>query len=101
MKMKMLPHPTPGETLRQDFMEPLGLKPYGLAKALGVGQTAVGEILAGTRAISTEMALRLEAVTGSSAQFWLALQCACDLAVARENPVLKAKIGEIHRLRTA
>lgn len=101
MKTKMLPPAVPGETLKEDFMEPLGLTAYAMAKALGIGQTALGEILSGKRSISSEMALRLEAATGSSAQFWINLQTAYDLARARENPKLQEKIKAIPLLRAA
>jgi addiction module HigA family antidote len=73
----------PGETLREDFMEPLGLSAYAVAKALGCTQITVSLITRGKRAVTAEMALRLGRYTGTAAEFWLNLQALYDLDVAR------------------
>lgn len=65
---------TPGEILKEGFLEPLGISQYRLAKAMGVEQTAVGEIVNGRRAISVAMAYRLAGALGTTPQFWLGLQ---------------------------
>ena len=65
---------TPGEILLEEFLEPLGISQYRLAKAMHVGQTAVGQIIAGKRAISTAMAFRLAKALGTSPEFWMNLQ---------------------------
>jgi antitoxin HigA-1 len=89
MSTKKIPYPHPGDVLKQDWMEPLGLSAYKIAKALGVSQTAVGEILAGRRSISPEMALRLEKLTGASADFgW-----GCKLAMIYPAPAQIAALG--------
>jgi len=92
MKSKMIPHSHPGETLKEDFMEPHNLTAYKVAKVLGVSQTSIGQIIHGTRAITPAMALRLEILTGASAQFWINLQTAYDLAKARADKDFKAEL---------
>src|SRR5712692_8471034 len=68
----------PGEVLREDYLIPLGMTSYALAKGLGMTATAVGEILAGKRRITAATALRLARFFNSSAQLWLNLQAAYD-----------------------
>src|SRR5437588_10724653 len=69
--MERLPNVHPGEILREDYLIPLGMSSYRLAKGLGMTQTAVGEILQGKRAITPATALRLARFFGSTAEFWL------------------------------
>lgn len=69
----------PGDVLLHDFMEPMGLSTYRVAKAMGVSQTRLGEILKGARSVTAETALRLERVFGLDAQTWLSLQAQFDL----------------------
>lgn len=57
---------TPGEILQEEFLEPLGIIRYRLSKAIGVSETAVGEIVKGRRAISTAMAYRLAKALGTT-----------------------------------
>jgi addiction module HigA family antidote len=66
-----------------EFMDELGLRPAGLARALGVPVNRVTAILAGRRAISAETALRLGRFFRTSPQFWMNLQVAFDMARAR------------------
>jgi len=75
----------PGEVLRVDFMEPLGMTPTGLAAALGIDPTALDEFLAGRRPITADMALRLSRYFGTSPEFWMGLQSTYDLEVARDT----------------
>jgi len=69
----------PGEVLREDFIPDYGLTVSSLANALGVSRQTVNELLRERRALSPEMALRLSALFGNSAEFWLNLQRAVDL----------------------
>ncbi len=69
----------PGRILRQEFMEPAGIMQYRLAKATGLSQVQIGNIVRGRRGISAETALRLERALGMSAQTWLNLQTLYDL----------------------
>lgn len=72
----------PGEVLREEFLTPLGLSAHGLAMALRVPATRIGEILHQRRGISADTALRLARYFGNSAQFWINLQTAYDLSKA-------------------
>lgn len=69
----------PGEILREDFLTPLGMTQYRLAKAIGVPLTRVNEIVLGKRAITAETALRLARFFDTTPQFWLGLQAQYDL----------------------
>ena len=76
---ELLPLITPGEVLRAEFMEPLGITPYRLAKDIGVQQTRIGEILEGRRAITPDTAERLGRYFSMGTAFWLNLQHSYDL----------------------
>jgi addiction module HigA family antidote len=75
----------PGEVLREDFLKPLKLSQYALARALGVPQIRVSEIVNGKRAITPDTALRLARYFGTSAEFWLGMQATYDLETARDR----------------
>jgi len=79
----------PGEILLTEFMEPLGLTAYRLAKDLEASAPRVGDIVRGKRAISADTALRLGIYFGLPAQFWLNLQNEYDLRRAAASPALK------------
>jgi len=82
-----LPLVTPGEILREEFLVPLGLSAYRVAKDIGVSPTAIGQILGGERAITPDMAHRLGSYFGMSAEFWLNAQSHHDLRkLEREAP---------------
>lgn len=72
----------PGDILRHDFMAPLKLSAYKLAKELGVSVPSVNEIVRRRRAVTAEMALRLSRYFGTSAQLWQNLQSQYDLEIA-------------------
>lgn len=74
---------TPGEILREEFMEPLGLSANALAKALHVPANRITAILNGTRSITADTALRLARYFGTTAQSWMNLQKNHELEVAR------------------
>jgi len=75
----------PGDILLHDFMQPLKLSSYRLAKELGVTAPSVNEIVRRRRAVTAEMALRLSRYLGTSAQLWLNLQAQYDLEVIRRR----------------
>jgi addiction module HigA family antidote len=77
-----IPEGHPGEILRSEFLEPLGMSVNALALALRVPAPRINDVVRGKRAISADTALRLERYFGASAQFWLNLQIAYDLRVA-------------------
>src|SRR6202158_5349915 len=82
---KLLPPIHPGEILRADFMEPLGLSMNRLALDLRVPVTRIAEIVHERRAITPDTALRLARYFNTSAGFWLNLQTAYDLEVAEDK----------------
>lgn len=84
----------PGEVLREDFLRPLGMSQYALAKELGVPEIRISEIVNGKRAITPDTALRLSRYFGTSAEFWLGMQMTYDLERAREvvGPRIEASV---------
>lgn len=84
-KPKRLPPVHPGEVLEFEFLEPLGLTQYRLAKGLSVPARRINEIVHGRRAISADTALRLARFFMTSELFWLNLQAAYDLDVERDR----------------
>jgi addiction module HigA family antidote len=81
-KLKSIP---PGTILQEEFMEPLGITAYKLSKEIKIQQTAVSQIIKGSRRISVDMALRLSRYFVNSAQFWLNLQNYYDLESESEK----------------
>ncbi len=75
----------PGEVLLEDFLKPLGMSPYALAKAISVPQIRVSEIVRGTRAVTPDTALRLARYFGTSPEFWLGMQATYDLESVRDR----------------
>src|SRR5438046_2172251 len=75
---KLIP-PHPGETIREDVLQPLGLSVNQLAKALGVTAARLNDIVRGRRGITADTALRLARYLGNSPEFWLGLQLEYDL----------------------
>lgn len=75
----------PGEILLEEFLNPLGISQYRLAKDLHVDPRRVNEIVLGKRAITADTALRLSRYFGSSERFWLNLQTRYDLEVQKEQ----------------
>ena len=74
----------PGITLAEDFLKPMNLTQYRLAKGINVPPRRINEIVQGKRAISADTALRLGRFFGMEAQFWMNLQSHYDLEVARD-----------------
>lgn len=89
----------PGEVLREDFLKPLGMSQYALAKAIDVPQIRVSEIVNGKRAITPDSALRLARYFGTSPEFWLGMQASFDLETTRDR--VGAKIQTKVRPRAA
>lgn len=80
-----LPPIHPGEVLLEDFLVPMGLTQYRLAKGIGVPRRRVNEIILGKRGISADTALRLARFFGTSAEFWINLQTRFDLELLRDR----------------
>jgi addiction module HigA family antidote len=79
----------PGEILREDAFPALGVTKPVLAKSLGISRQTLHDIMSTKRCVTPEMAVRLEAVIGSTAETWLALQSAYDLWHARKTVGVK------------
>ncbi len=90
-----IPYPHPGEILLEEFLKPMGITQYRLAKEIGVPQRRIGEIVAGKRSITADTALRLAAFFGTDAQSWLNLQADFDTAKAKD--ALADVLARIHR----
>jgi addiction module HigA family antidote len=83
----------PGEVLREDFLLPLGLSEYRLAKDIGVPPRRINEIVKGKRAVTVDTSLRLERYFGWPAQVWLNLQNHHDQQIAQD--ALKSTLAKI------
>lgn len=86
----------PGEILVEDFLKPLGITQYRLAKSIGVSQRRIGEIVSDKRAITADTALRFAKFFGTDAQSWMNLQTQYDLIVIGEK--IEASLKEIQRM---
>jgi antitoxin HigA-1 len=80
-----LPPVTPGELLWEEFLQPMGITKYRLAKEIHVPPQRIGDIIAGKRAITADTDLRLCRFFGLSDGYWLRAQAAYDSEVARER----------------
>ena len=79
-----IPPVHPGEILKADFLEPLGLSVNALSRAIGVPRTRLNDIVLGRRGITADTAMRLGRYFSVSAQFWMNLQTHYELEVAEE-----------------
>ena len=93
---RLVPPPNPGKVLRQQIERDHDIAQDKLADALGVSRFTVNQVLNGRRAISPEMALRLERVLGTTPDMWLRLQAAFDLFEMRDK--LGAKLDALKPL---
>lgn len=82
---RAMPPVHPGEILLEDFLKPMGITQYRLAKSIGVPQRRIGEIISGRRSITADTALRLARFFGTEAQSWMNLQTHYDLEIAQEK----------------
>jgi len=95
--MKRLPNIHPGEILEEEFLKPLNITAYRIAKETKISQTRISEIVKGKRGITADTALRFSKFFGNSPQFWLGLQNDFDL---EEEFHLKSKVlNTIHNFR--
>lgn len=85
MSRRKLPPVHPGEILLEEFLSPLGVSQYRLAKDTSVPARRINEIVRGTRSISANTALRLARYFGTSERFWLNLQAHYDLEVEKDR----------------
>ena len=85
----------PGEVLKEEFLEPLGISAYRLAKDTFLPQTRISEIIKGNRRITADTALRFSKFFGTSAKFWLGLQDDYDLEEGKTQ-----KENELNNIKT-
>ncbi len=91
--MEKLPNIHPGEILLEEFLIPMGISQYKLAKDLKIPQTRVSEIIKRKRRITADTALRLSKYFGTSAKFWLGLQD--DFDIEESENLLEKDLTEI------
>ena len=98
MENNKLPPIHPGEILMEEFLDPMGISQYRLAKDISVPPRRINEIVHGKRSITADTALRFGRFFGMSAQFWLNLQIRYDLEMAED--LLKDRLDhEVHALQ--
>ncbi len=85
MRRKKLPPVPPGEVLLEEFLKPLGVSQYQLAKDISVPPRRINEIVHGKRAVTADTALRLSRYLGTSERFWLNLQARYELEVEKDR----------------
>ena len=87
----------PGEILLEEFLEPMGITQYRLAKDVTVPPRRINEIVHGKRGISADTALRLSKYFGTTERFWLNLQMRYDLEIEKDRlgPRLKREVREL------
>jgi addiction module HigA family antidote len=83
--MRKVPYPHPGEILLEEFLKPMEITQYRLAKEIGVPQRRISEIVAGARAVTADTGLRLSRFFGMSDTFWTGLQMDYDAARAKDS----------------
>jgi antitoxin HigA-1 len=93
--MHTVPPVSPGEMLEEEFLKPLGLSKYRLAKDIGVPAQRIGDIVAGKRAVTADTDLRLCRYFGLSDGWWLRGQVAYDTAIAKE--AMHEQLARINR----
>lgn len=95
----MLPPIHPGEILREEFLTPLEMTPYALAKHLNVPRTRIERIVAEKIGVSADTALRLGKFFKTTPQFWLNMQASYDLKI--QSAALEKELAEIKELQAA
>jgi len=91
--MRKVPYPHPGEILMEEFLKPMGITQYRLAKEIGVPQRRIGEIVAGTRAVTPDTGLRLSRFFDMTDDFWMGLQL--DYEAARAKGAMAKTLAKI------
>lgn len=97
--MEKRPLVTPGEILLEDFLLPMNITAYRLAKDTNVSATRISQILKGSRKITADTALRFSKYFGNSADFWLGIQDEYDLREERRK--IAAELAEIRRYKVS
>jgi addiction module HigA family antidote len=85
MSRNLIELSTPGEVLREEFLDPLGITPYALAKSIFVDPPRIAAIIKGTRKITADTAIRLSRFFGTTPGFWMNMQSRYDLETLMEE----------------
>ena len=85
----------PGEILEEEFLIPMGISPYKLAKDIKISATRVSEIIKGKRRITIDTALRLSKYFGNSVEFWVGIQA--DYEIRKTKKVLEKQLAQINQ----
>ncbi len=99
MKEELIELSTPGEVLKEEFLDPMGITPYALAKGIFVDPPRIAAIIKGKRKITADTALRFSRFFGNSAEFWMNMQSRYDLELLSEN--MDSNINKISRVHIA
>ena len=88
---------TPGEVLKEEFLDPMGITPYALAKSIFVDPPRIASIIKGKRKITADTALRFSRFFGNSAEFWMNMQSRYDIEILLEEKEKELeKITQVH-----
>jgi addiction module HigA family antidote len=94
--MKKIEAVLPGEILAEEFLIPLEISTYKLAKDINISATRISEIIRGKRRITVDTALRLSKYFGNSVEFWIGIQN--DYEIRKERDILEKELSKIKRL---
>jgi len=92
-----IPEVHPGEILEEEFLKPLGISAYRLAKETKIPATRISQIIKGNRRLTADTALRFAKFFGNSAEFWLGIQMEYDLR--KEKAIIECVLEEIEEYR--
>lgn len=95
MKNELIELSTPGEVLKEEFLDPMGITPYALAKAIFVDPPGIDAIIKGRRRITADTAMRLSRFFGTTPGFWMNMQSRYDLELLKEEK--EEEYAEINR----
>lgn len=95
--MEALNNIHPGEVLMEEFLEPMGISAYRLAKETGIPQTRISEIIKGRRRVTADTALRFSKYFGTTPKFWLGLQD--DYDIEEGQHLISEELNEIKTLQ--
>jgi addiction module HigA family antidote len=95
--MRKLKNIHPGEVLKEEFLDPMGISVYRLSKETGLSQTRLGQVIKGIRSITAETAVKLGKFFGVAAEFWMNLQAFYDIEEAQKK--YRKEIASIHSIQ--
>ncbi len=99
MDKRLIELSTPGEILKEEFLDPMGITPYALAKGVHVDPPRIAAIIKGKRKITADTAVRFSRFFGTTPEFWMNMQSRYDLEVLMEEK--KAEMNKIKQYHKA